>query len=152
MWKINCQGWEWGSDDIFKKSIFCNGRCHWDEHGMQLVRSVSACVRSVPQTVSVELWSLFLSSPIKSRLTHSIFGVRTSRLNSYITYISLLFFRLYSLRKTFPRDTCLGFRVESKVVDVILDTWSRFTNCFECFLSVCTKSDLLDLGYWKQAI
>lgn len=39
----------------------------------------SVCLCSVSQTVPVELLSLFLSSPVKSRLTHSIFGIRKKK-------------------------------------------------------------------------
>lgn len=57
-----------GSDDIFKRSILCDGLHPCDSHGCtDLSGLLPMCPCSAPQTVPVALLILLLTSPIKSR-------------------------------------------------------------------------------------
>lgn len=102
------QGW-WGEDDdIFKEAFIVIGWVHIDTMGVreggQPLWSVSCVFAVFFKLYLSSFLSLFLTSPIKARLSHTIFGIRTSLFNSYISYILVLFFGFLLPQENFSRQ------------------------------------------------
>ena len=76
------------------------------------------CLCFVPQTVPVELLSLFLTSLIKSRFSQSIFGIRTS---SIAIFQFILQFST-PIGEPFLMTLVLASMGNNEAVDMISDT------------------------------
>lgn len=134
-------------------SILCNGLCPWKHPGHADHFDLFLWVFAVALRLYLLTCYLY-SSHLPSHVDSHIASLASEQADLTAVFAVFQFYSsvFYSHRKTFLDDISLGFPVEREAGNMMLDTWNQFTDCFECSLSICINSHLMDFGCRKLVI